>query len=813
MNKNQEKNFAIFAIKLGLATKQQILEAIQLQRHYLERGNQLSLDQILLQRGVLTQEQIHYILQYQQQNILTCSGCSSQYFIGNYKPGKRVKCHKCGSIFVVPHPQGLASPLEEEGEYQNSVAEPVPFVPSSEFPPLSSSPPLMSAEENLTQPQAPHFPPPPSPAQPPSPFALTEKAPSPTFDPPPTPLPPSTPVFEQMDAPLPSETFAKEPIVSAEEPKPSTTSLSPPAEAPTSFAERRSGKDRRKRPDIRIPGDRRKGGDRRRVPPTRENASPTSISPLAKWTIVAGFSLGGIAILILSFLLLLRPSKRTKIKVAKKNFYFQWNKAKEDLKIAELKELEKAYEKYKTAMEEAKPLLDNVSQLEEKLQKDLKTFQKEYNSLEKFFTALKSKPSLFLEILDEVPPSSPLAILSLQEIAKRKHPKGLFFLQRRLRKLIQYKDAFSFQKAEYSKLLNLLLFYRNTAQEIKAVRILSSLLSECVRRAERLNRREKFLSKAVEEALKTIQKFPTKESAKSLRKLIENSEGKFYLSILHALHNMGGAIEIRKEAIPAFVYALGFGNNTVKKTATRYILEAGMFAIPFLEEVINNSDPEIPPVDAIYLVVQVCQKLQENEEDISQIIRSFRNILQEALEKERYDLCYYCMKEMVKLNPLPASLLNIMQETIRKITQLNPEERSTTLQPIYFSGFFSIAKHLNLSQEQLKIASWMTKLYREKKVEYQPIAIRKLRNNGGSQVLLNIRNNTDHSILFYVKTETSGENLTIPPLEEKNLTLSEGSIYDILAISTDNQQLPYYAYELLDAGGVYSLVFNPSKGR
>ena len=71
MKKNQHKRFGSIAVDKGFITKDQLVQALELQaRENVEEGKHRLLGQILLDQGLLTNEQVDDILETMSQRIV-----------------------------------------------------------------------------------------------------------------------------------------------------------------------------------------------------------------------------------------------------------------------------------------------------------------------------------------------------------------------------------------------------------------------------------------------------------------------------------------------------------------------------------------------------------------------------------------------------------------------------------------------------------------------------------------------------------------------------------------------------------------------
>ncbi|RKY16719.1 MAG: hypothetical protein DRP63_04935, partial [Planctomycetota bacterium] len=104
----REVLFGAIAIKLGMATKEQINRALRKQAELRAKGKEVPLGKILVDEGVLTLSQVKTVLRHQRKNLMMCPQCGKRYNVLDAVPGKEVKCPNCGAALEEPLVVGKA---------------------------------------------------------------------------------------------------------------------------------------------------------------------------------------------------------------------------------------------------------------------------------------------------------------------------------------------------------------------------------------------------------------------------------------------------------------------------------------------------------------------------------------------------------------------------------------------------------------------------------------------------------------------------------------------------------------------------------
>ncbi|MBI3271244.1 MAG: protein kinase [Planctomycetes bacterium] len=94
--------FGKLILRRGWATEAQVSEGLRLQQESELGGRARQLGEILVEKGVLTVQQVKELLAEQNKCILKCEGCGTKYNVSGLEPGKTIKCMKCGANLVVP---------------------------------------------------------------------------------------------------------------------------------------------------------------------------------------------------------------------------------------------------------------------------------------------------------------------------------------------------------------------------------------------------------------------------------------------------------------------------------------------------------------------------------------------------------------------------------------------------------------------------------------------------------------------------------------------------------------------------------------
>src|SRR6185295_2477723 len=106
--------FGQILLKQGVATSDQINQALRLQAEAAERGEMAvpRLGQILIQMGVAEDKEIQRTLKLQYKTLYECPGCTLKYNLKEPDPGKSYRCKKCDAV-LAPKPEGSGVKADE----------------------------------------------------------------------------------------------------------------------------------------------------------------------------------------------------------------------------------------------------------------------------------------------------------------------------------------------------------------------------------------------------------------------------------------------------------------------------------------------------------------------------------------------------------------------------------------------------------------------------------------------------------------------------------------------------------------------------
>ncbi|MBI5369380.1 MAG: protein kinase [Planctomycetes bacterium] len=115
--------FGKLILRRGWATEAQVTEALRLQQESELAGKARQVGEILVERGVLSVNQVKELLAEQNKAILKCEGCGTKYNVTGLEPGRTIKCMKCGANLVVP--KRIVSPGVEGSVHLHPVGDPL----------------------------------------------------------------------------------------------------------------------------------------------------------------------------------------------------------------------------------------------------------------------------------------------------------------------------------------------------------------------------------------------------------------------------------------------------------------------------------------------------------------------------------------------------------------------------------------------------------------------------------------------------------------------------------------------------------------
>ncbi|MBI3272340.1 MAG: serine/threonine protein kinase [Planctomycetes bacterium] len=97
-----ESRFGDLIIQAGFATRQQVDECLIQKRSEEQSGRFRQLGAIMVERGLLTADDVQLILRAQGKKVLVCEACRSRFNVVGYSPEKVFRCLKCGGNLAVP---------------------------------------------------------------------------------------------------------------------------------------------------------------------------------------------------------------------------------------------------------------------------------------------------------------------------------------------------------------------------------------------------------------------------------------------------------------------------------------------------------------------------------------------------------------------------------------------------------------------------------------------------------------------------------------------------------------------------------------
>jgi hypothetical protein len=99
--RREDNLFGKVVIRMGLAREDQVRACLELQDSMPERRIK-RLGDLLVQKGVLTSEDIQKVLDFQAGLILYCPGCDREYNMVLFNAGSKISCYQCGARIRVP---------------------------------------------------------------------------------------------------------------------------------------------------------------------------------------------------------------------------------------------------------------------------------------------------------------------------------------------------------------------------------------------------------------------------------------------------------------------------------------------------------------------------------------------------------------------------------------------------------------------------------------------------------------------------------------------------------------------------------------
>jgi tRNA A-37 threonylcarbamoyl transferase component Bud32 len=111
--------FGRLAIKLGMAKKDQVYDALREQAILREMGKQYRLGQVMIMKGYLSVAHVEMLLKVQHKTILQCPKCTTQFNVEGYLPGMKITCRRCGGA-KLEEPRKLATSEVARQEHQST---------------------------------------------------------------------------------------------------------------------------------------------------------------------------------------------------------------------------------------------------------------------------------------------------------------------------------------------------------------------------------------------------------------------------------------------------------------------------------------------------------------------------------------------------------------------------------------------------------------------------------------------------------------------------------------------------------------------
>ncbi|HYE98963.1 MAG TPA: serine/threonine-protein kinase [Planctomycetota bacterium] len=103
MADRESLEFGKLAVALGFLRKEDLEKAIKLQEDLVRVGVQKRLGEVLLEKKVLTREQVLLILRGQGKRILTCRSCQKSYNIHHFRGDEVYACKYCRGELALPN--------------------------------------------------------------------------------------------------------------------------------------------------------------------------------------------------------------------------------------------------------------------------------------------------------------------------------------------------------------------------------------------------------------------------------------------------------------------------------------------------------------------------------------------------------------------------------------------------------------------------------------------------------------------------------------------------------------------------------------
>ena len=104
MSTGESADFGKVAVALGFLTREDLAKALRFQEDLRRVGVEKRLGEILLEKKILSRQQVLLALRAQGKRILTCRECRKSYNVHHYQPGESYICKHCSTPLQSPAP-------------------------------------------------------------------------------------------------------------------------------------------------------------------------------------------------------------------------------------------------------------------------------------------------------------------------------------------------------------------------------------------------------------------------------------------------------------------------------------------------------------------------------------------------------------------------------------------------------------------------------------------------------------------------------------------------------------------------------------
>ncbi len=111
LRKLEDAVFGQIVIKEGMASTEEVHQALRDQALEDEQGHARRLGEILVEKGLLLAEQVEEVLAIQRRRIVLCPSCGAQFNVEKLESGKKFMCGKCRTTLTVPAGAPPALPI------------------------------------------------------------------------------------------------------------------------------------------------------------------------------------------------------------------------------------------------------------------------------------------------------------------------------------------------------------------------------------------------------------------------------------------------------------------------------------------------------------------------------------------------------------------------------------------------------------------------------------------------------------------------------------------------------------------------------